>query len=314
MSTSPSSSPTGPVPSPSGRNVELVHGPHHAVITEVGAAVRRYDVDGRPVFAPFGADEIAPAFHGAVLAPWPNRLADGVYGYGGKELQVALTEPSRATALHGLTPWARWEFTEITDTAATLGLDLVPTPGYPFQLRLEARYELGDGGLGVSVRAHNIGDRTAPYGIGFHPWLSPGKAPLDECTFTLDARTRVLTDDRLLPTGTESPSGGYDLAAGQLLAGVELDDAYLHPTFDADGRSWARLASPDGSTAAIWTDRSASAWQVCTGDAIADPARRRGSIAAEPMTCIADAFRTGDLLIELAPGESHEIRWGALLI
>jgi aldose 1-epimerase len=285
-----------------------------AVVVEVGGAVRRYDVAGRPVLNGFDADEIAPAFHGAVLAPWPNRLRDGAYRFRNADLQVALTEPARGAALHGLVCWERWNTVEVTSSSASLGIDLPPRPGYPFDLRLTVRYTLDEAGLGVVARAKNLGRSPAPYGIGFHPWLSPGDATVDTCTLRLDAQTRVVPDSRLLPVDSEAVHGKYDLRAGRLLAGIELDDAYLDPTFDDDGRSWAILNSPDGHASAIWADDSARAWQVCTGDAVTDPRYRRTGVAVEPMSCIADAFRTGDLLVELEPGETHEIRWGAVLM
>jgi aldose 1-epimerase len=37
-------------------------------------------------------------------------------------------------------------------------------------------------------------------------------------------------------------------------------------------------------------------------------------MAAEPMTCIADAFRTGERLIRLEPGDRHVVTWGATLL
>jgi len=61
-------------------------------------------------------------------------------------------------------------------------------------------------------------------------------------------------------------------------------------------------------------DGSLDAWQVCTGDAVTAPGYRRSGLAAEPMTCVADAFRTGDRLINLQPGQAHEVRWGACLL
>ena len=39
-------------------------------------------------------------------------------------------------------------------------------------------------------------------------------------------------------------------------------------------------------------------------------AERRRSLAVEPMTCPPNAFRTGEGLIRLAPGESYTSRWG----
>jgi aldose 1-epimerase len=51
---------------------------------------------------------------------------------------------------------------------------------------------------------------------------------------------------------------------------------------------------------------------VFTADAIPETARRRRSIAIEPMTCAPNAFRSGDGLIVLEPGESWSGSWGIL--
>ena len=45
-----------------------------------------------------------------------------------------------------------------------------------------------------------------------------------------------------------------------------------------------------------------------TGDTLAQPVRRRRSLAVEPTTCAPDAFRSGDGLWTLAPGESSRVR------
>src|SRR5690606_4190058 len=116
-----------------------------------------------------------------------------------------------------------------------------PSGGYPFDLLLRATYRLTPDGMHVAVTATNLGSDAAPYGIGFHPWLSPGGAALDDCTLRVDAATRVTVDDRLLPTGTEPVSGMYDLREERSAAGVGLDDAFLDPVRDADGLSWIRL-------------------------------------------------------------------------
>jgi len=298
----------------SGTQIRLELGDQYATIVEVGANVREYTVGDRPVFSPFSAEEVAPASHGAVLVPWPNRIRDGRYVYEGKPLQLPITETERFTALHGLGCWHRWAVQRQSAVAAELTLRLPPTPGYPFDLRFTVRYALTEAGLHVTAQAENLGDSTAPYGVGFHPWLSPGFASLDECTVQLDAATRVVTDIRLLPIGLEPATGRYDLRRNRSLRGLALDDAYVDVLRDADGLSWARLSAPDGRIAAIWMDGSLDAWQVCTGDAVTAPGYRRSGLAAEPMTCVADAFRTGDRLINLQPGQAHEVRWGACLL
>ncbi|MFB9956467.1 aldose 1-epimerase family protein [Cellulomonas denverensis] len=301
------------IPFPSGQQYTLVLGDQRAVIAEVGASVREYAVGGRDVVLPFAPESIAPAFSGAVLAPWPNRLADGQYTWLGVEHQVALTEPDRGNALHGLVAQVRWTAVQTGEAAVTLRHDLVPTQGYPFPLRLEAEYTLtADRGLTLRVAATNLGDRPAPYGVGFHPWLSPGDATVDDCTLRVDAATIVTVDDRLLPTGTAPLTGADDRRTPQPLAGVALDDAFLDVNRDADGLAWIVLGSPDGHGAAVWMDGSMDTWQVCTGNGI--PAINRRGVAAEPMSCIADAFRTGERLIRIEPGAAHTVTWGMTLV
>ena len=48
--------------------------------------------------------------------------------------------------------------------------------------------------------------------------------------------------------------------------------------------------------------------QLFTGDPLPDVDRR--SLAVEPMTCPANAFRTGEALIRLEPGDSFTSTWG----
>jgi len=299
------------IPAPSGTQHALRHGDQVAVVAAVGASLREYRVGERDVVLPYAEDEIAPAYSGAVLAPWPNRLANGEFAFDGGTYQVPVNETDRLTALHGLVAAVPFAAGDTSDASVTLTTTIVPTHGYPWPVRIDVTYALADDGLTVTTRATNLGASTAPYGLGFHPWLSPGDAAVDECTLQLGARLHVTVDERLLPTGDEAIAGQFDLLEPRVLRGIALDDAWLSPVADADGRSWARLTTPDGRTTAMWADAAFPAWQVCTGDYV--PGIRRRGVAVEPMTCIADAFRTGDLLVELAPGQTHEARWGLRL-
>ncbi|MCB2412750.1 aldose 1-epimerase family protein [Demequina sp. TTPB684] len=298
----------------SGTQVHLSRGNQSATIASVGAALRVYSVGGSDVVVRFREDEVAPAFHGMVLAPWPNRLADGQYSFGGRDLQVAISEPARNTALHGLACWDDWAVVQATSDAVTLALNLPASPGYPFSLRVSVTYALSDDGLTVTTTALNTGTAPLPYGVGFHPWISPGAGSLDDCTLELGADSLVTVDDRLLPTGTTPVDGDMDFRHARTLADADLDDAFVDPTRDDDGRSWARLVRGDGSTVAIWMDGAAKAWQVCTGNHISPESARRSGVAIEPMSCIADAFRTGDDLVVLEHGERHTLAWGMALI
>ncbi|GAB4084112.1 aldose 1-epimerase family protein [Myceligenerans cantabricum] len=301
------------VPAPSGTQHSISYGEQRATVTEVGAALREYTVGGRDVVVPFAVDEVNPVFNGAVLLPWPNRLRDGAYEADGVRYSLPVTEPARGTALHGLAAWERWGLVDRTDVSVTLGLDVVPQPGYPFQLTAQITYALSDGGLTVTLATTNVGAGTAPYGAGFHPWLSTGGADLDDCVVRLDAATRVTTDERLLPTGTEPVAGMFDMREPVSMAGRDLDDAFVDVLRDDDGLAWIRLTGTDGRTAALWMDDSMDVWQACSGDHVADGHRRAG-LAAEPMSCYADAFVTGDRLVRLAPADTHRVRWGVTLL
>ncbi|GCD21675.1 galactose mutarotase [Cellulomonas algicola] len=297
---------------PTGTQHTLTRGDARVVVAAVGASLREYTVGGVDVVLPFAETESAPAYSGAVLAPWPNRLTDGEYAFDGTDYEVPVTEHARRTALHGLVAYVAFTASEHTDDRLVLEHTIVPTPGYPWSVHLAVAYTLDDEGLRIEVTAANVDETTAPYGIGFHPWLSPGDATVDECTLQVDADVHVTVDDRLLPTGTEPVSGTFDLRTAVPLRGVELDDAWVGVTRDDAGLSWIRLGRPDGRTVAMWADESFVAWQVCTGDGI--PRLDRRGVAAEPMTCVADAFRTGTDLVRLEPRASHRVAWGLRLL
>lgn len=304
------------MPAPSG-NQYVLHDPSSratAIVTEVGATLRAFDVAGRDVVVPFSAEELCPAGHGAILAPWPNRLADGRYHWDGVSYQVPLTEIERGTALHGLVQWERWSLISATTTELVMGLDTVPVRGYPWQLDLVATYSLRGTELTIQVDATNTSATAAPYGIGFHPWLSPGAGSLDEAVLRLDATQWVRPDERLLPASVEDLPTEFDFRTPRTVGATDLDDAFVGATRDASGRSWIQLTGTDSRTAAVWMDESMDTWQVCSGDHIGAVSYRRAGLAAEPMSCIADAFDTGDRLVRLEPNETASVRWGLALL
>ena len=299
---------------PSGEQFRLAFDDQVATVVEIGAAVREFRVGARDVFQSYAESAFSTGFHGAVLVPWPNRLADGRYEFDGEQYQLPISEPARMTALHGLSPWQRWSVVELEPDRVLLRLALLPSPGYPFFLDTTVEYRLDEQGLKVRTTSRNVGDRACPYAAGFHPWLSAGAALLDECTVSLDATHRFVTDDRLLPIAEEAVAGTrYDFSEPRKLGSLVLDDAFSGVLRGTDGLAWVKLAAPDGRTAAIWMDASCDYWQLCTGDMLPAHQARRG-LAAEPMTAAPNAFVTGRGLRRLEPGASVTTIWGACLL
>lgn len=298
---------------PSGEQFEIRSGRHRATIVEVGGGVRSYDVGDRPVLHPYDVDAMCDAAHGAVLIPWPNRLADGKYRFGDRDLQLDLTEPAQHNAIHGLLRWRPWRASERRADRVMMTSRLYPMTGYPFALEVDVDYSVGDDGLVVRTTATNIGDQACPYGAGQHPYLSPGDGLIDDCTLTLPAATRVLTDDRQLPAGREPVDGTpFDFRGGRELGDAELDFAFADLLRGSDGQATVELRGTDGRTAQLWLDDTYALIQAFTADTLAPDRRRRG-FGVEPMTCPPDAFNSGDDLIVLAPGDSATSVWGARL-
>lgn len=301
-------------PPPSGQQFEISYGDQRATVVEVGGGVRRYAVGDRDVLEPYDVQQMCDGAHGAPLIPWPNRLADGTYSFDGSERQLALTEPDKHNAIHGLLRWRPWRCAEHGADRVTMTTTLFPMTGYPFTLEVSVSYELGDGGLVVTTQATNVGAQPAPYGAGQHPYLSPGTGLVDDCRLRLAAETRILTDpERQLPTGVEAVGGTpYDFRSPRRIGDLEIDYAFTDLDRDEDGRAWVHLTGPDGNTAHLWVDQAYPIVELFTGDTLSEERRRRG-LGTEPMTCPPNAFQSGDGVIRLEHGASVTSSWGALL-
>lgn len=299
---------------PSGEQFEISFEEQHATIVEVGGGLRSYRDGDRDVLQPYPLEAICDGAHGAVLIPWPNRLGDGRYRFDGVDYQVPLTEPERRNAIHGFLRWRPWQRLHQSSAQVVVATTLHPRPGYPWTLEVQIRYGLDEAGLTVETTATNAGEGVCPFGSGQHPYLSPGTGLIDDCTLSLGADTRIVTDpERQLPTGVEPVEGTqFDFRAGRRIADLQVDSAFQDLARDVGGRAWVRLAAPDGNTAELWADKSYPIIQIYTADTLA-PDRRRLGLAAEPITCPPNAFQTGQGVIRLQPGESVTATWGARL-
>lgn len=302
--------PSEPAP-PSGQQFVIADGVQQAVITEVGAALREYTVRAVPVVDGFEVGQRATDGRGQVLAPWPNRLAGGRYEFGGQPCQAALNEPGPGNAIHGLVRWLDWTPTTTAANAVTLQCLLRPQPAYEWQLRLEVRYSLGDDGLTVSAAAVNTGSTVAPFGMGFHPYLTVG-ASVDELDLLLPTRFHLPSTDPDTPPSATSVSGTpLDFHSPTMIGATRLDTAYGELTRGADGRAVAELFSRHLRRGVqLWVDEAFPYLMVYTGDQVGRPDRRRRAVAIEPMTCPPNALRNGTGLITLAPDLTWRGEWG----
>ena len=240
----------------------------------------------------------------------PNRLRDGRYSFGDRDLQLGLTDPSRGNASHGLARWAAWTLEEHTDASVSLVYRVMAQTGYPWALDLHVLYDVSADGLVVTQTATNLSPEPAPYASGAHPYLAVGDA-IEDLELCVPARTRLLVDDRKIPIGTEPASGAYDFTSPRRVGDLVLDDGY-GDLVHTDGRCTVTLADPgSGRGVALWVDERHQWLQLFTPPAVDGV---RPGLAVEPMTAPADAFNSGTDLVTLAPagttGDELSVSWG----
>jgi aldose 1-epimerase len=285
-------------------------GEYAAVVTAGAGALRVLRHRGRDLIVPFPAGGPIPDFRGIIAAPWPNRIPDGRYTFDGVNHEVPVNEPERACALHGFAFGKAWTLESRDNSSVKLSCPLEPTSGYPFSLHLTAHYRLSAEGLHSLVTAANTGVDAAPYGVCPHPYLLAGPAPLDEWTLQIPADSFLeVTPDRLLPVATRTVAGHeFDFRTPRAIGSTKIDHAFTAVAFDNDGCAQLTARDPGGTGVGMSWDRSCPWLQVHTADK-QPPFPTRLGLAVEPMTCPPDAFNSGQDLVRLEPGATHEASW-----
>lgn len=273
--------------SPAGPSVSLNAARYSAQIDLRSGGIAALECDGTLLLESYDTAQLPPSGANCVLAPWPNRTEDGVFTWDGDEHQLALTEPERNNAIHGFVCNAAWTIVDQAADRVELAVDIAPQQGWPWALRVSAKYVLDAQGLHCTYGASTQED-SVPFAFGLHPYLSPQGTPVDEAELRLPPVEHHLLDSRNLPTGESAPA-----ELSHRVAELELDDLfYVGPEphtveLAADGRG-VRMDSGEGLG---WL-------QIYTAPDF--PGRGR-AIAVEPMSAPPNALRTGTDLVELGP-------------
>lgn len=300
------------VTGPMGRQIEIHARDARAVVTEVGAGLRAFEVGGVPYSETFGPDEEPPLGCGQILFPWPNRLAGGRWRFDGQERQLEINEVDRGNAIHGLVRHKPWRVQEHTSARVMLGTEVDEQAGWPVRLFTSIAYEVDTWGLLVTHFVRNDGDRTVPFGLGVHPYPRPGHDSLEDCDLQLAASTVLPLDGTtMLPFGDPEHVAGtqLDLRRGQLICSLGVDNAFSGLEAGRDGvvrHSIIRLGTSRGVE--LWAEKAFKWVQAFTADHFPGP--RYLGVAIEPMTCPPDALNSGVDLIYLEPGQEWTARWG----
>ncbi|MGW5656179.1 aldose epimerase family protein [Streptomyces humi] len=256
-----------------------------------------------------------------LLAPFPNRVADARYHYDGHDHDLLPGRPGDRLIYHGFARETAFELADATTSPDSARLLLHTTairpgahPGYPFAIDLTVAYTVTADELGVDVRATNVGDTTAPYATGWHPYFTLSR-PIDDLTLRIPAHTLIRTDAALIPLPGEAARiplddrPDMDFRVPRRLGGAVIDACYADLTPGPGGRIETVLADPaTGEELRVW--QHSGYLHVFTGDTLARD--RRAAIALEPVETTTDAFNRPDQAAALAlePGGSRAFAFG----
>jgi aldose 1-epimerase len=95
-------------------------------------------------------------------------------------------------------------------------------------------YRLADGVLEVITQVTNRSVDPMPLAFGFHPYYNLPGVQRDDAQAHIPAKTAVLTDDRLVPTGEMKP---MDLPDPTLMKDRTLDNGFTDLVRGSDGRA-----------------------------------------------------------------------------
>jgi aldose 1-epimerase len=290
----------------------------------------RITQDGEPVELADGYRDRAELLEqsgvrNGLLAPFPNRVADGRYRFGGREHDLLPGVQGDRTVYHGfarVVPFALEDATT-TDECARLVLgssEIRPGrfDGYPFALDLTVVYTVEKDRITLEIQAVNVGDTAAPYAAGWHPYfrLGNGVHDIDDLELRVPADTLIRTDHTLIPAdgpGCRVDLNGLpemDLREGALLGDRVIDACYADLRSGPGGRAETALRDPKtGRELRIWQE--SGFLHVFTGDTL--PRDRRKSLAIEPVEAMTNAFNRTEFAaaLTIAPGQTRRFRCGA---
>ena len=283
----------------------ITRGSYTAEISNLGAALATLKFEDKNLIEPRLHSRY---FSGEILAPWPNRIADGKYSLNAKDFQLNVNEKVRNNALHGLVFDKYWKVSSKSENRISLQITIDDSEQYPGILELEMTYQIDNQGLSSTLTATNQGEIELPYGASTHPYLMvPGVESVDDYILQIGASQVYLTDEaRLLPIKiVDVADASLDFRQPAKIESNFIDHAFkLDPTFES-----SVSIKDDSGEGVLMSFNDATKWvQIHTADRNG-AADGRKSLAIEPMTCPPDSFNSGIDLVLLKPKQSHSLSW-----
>jgi aldose 1-epimerase len=243
----------------------------------------------------FPANPTSPGRNGTpILFPFPNRIRDGKFTFGGKSYEVPLG--GKPHAIHGFAIAANWDVADhgtsgdesfIVGRFHVAAISPESRRQWPTDAILTVRYALSGRRLTMTITVTNPTDQDLPYGFGIHPYFRipfASKDPAKGKVFL--PSSEFWPQEGNLPTGDRKPvDARLDFRKGQPMNGLKLDDVLTGLGFEGD-RCTCRLVDEElGAEFHLGFDRHFRELVVFT-----PPFGEGTLIAVEPYTQTTDAI------------------------
>lgn len=231
-----------------------------------------------------------------LLHPWANRLSGTRYRVAGREVvldsaSALIGHDGQGLPMHGV-PWPRLAWQVLEEGESTLRARLAwtgdePLAVFPFPHHVEMNITLRLDTLSVETTLLADQGSVVPVSFGFHPYFRIPGLSRAEWQIKLPAMSRLLLDERSIPTGREAPAPAVEAKLG----GCAFDDGFALP-------DPAALFSINGKGRRITVEfvEGYPYTQVFAP-------RDKDYIAIEPMTAPTNALVSGRGLRLIEPGD-----------
>ncbi|MGZ9099330.1 MAG: aldose 1-epimerase [Brevundimonas sp.] len=189
----------------------------------LGGAILDLEHAGRPIFRPSPPDAAAILETACFpLVPYANRIAGGRFRCGDEEITLPVLPEFAPHALHG-DGWLRaWNVEHQDQGSVSLTLR-GGNDHWPWAWSATQTIRLSGAGLRVDLSMTNEADRSAPAGLGLHPYFHR----LPDTRLTLAADRVWLTGADEIPERLAASSSLMDWSGGAALASAPpVDHAY----------------------------------------------------------------------------------------
>lgn len=157
------------------------------------------------------------------LVPYCNRIAEGSFAFGGRQVRISPNMAPQRHPLHGLGWKSAWTVTRQGAGSAVLEHAYDGGGEWPWPYLARQHIMLDEEGCTIALQVENRASEAAPLGLGLHPYFR--RSATTQVRF--EAEEMLGIDAEFLPDGTAHPAGAFaDWSKGSALPETLVDHCF----------------------------------------------------------------------------------------